>query len=92
MVGGIQSLPAQGNRLREQRLQEQVYVLCKIIHFMQKMILPRNNIKIGLATPRFAGSLDLSSYSSFFSSLYKSTGPKCQYLVLSVDSFLYSCE
>ena len=31
---------------------------------MQKMILPRNNIKIGLATPRFAGSLDLSSYLS----------------------------
>ena len=28
---------------------------------MQKKILPRNNIKIGLATPRFAGSLDLSS-------------------------------
>ncbi len=52
VVGGIQSLPAQGNRLREQRLQEQVYVLCKIIHFMQKKILPRNNIKIGLATPR----------------------------------------
>ena len=59
---------------------------------MQKKILPRNNIKTGLATPRFMGSLDLSSYSSFFSSLYKSTGPKCQYLVLSVDSFSYSCE
>ena len=29
-------------------------------------------------------------YSSFFSSSYKSTGPRCQYLVLSVDSFLYS--
>ena len=28
---------------------------------MQKKILPRNNIKIGLATPRFTGSLDLSS-------------------------------
>ena len=27
---------------------------------MQKKILPRNNIKIGLATPRFTGSLDLS--------------------------------
>lgn len=31
---------------------------------MQKKILPRNNIKIGLATPRFSGSLDLSSYLS----------------------------
>ena len=28
---------------------------------MQKKILPKNNIKIGLATPRFTGSLDLSS-------------------------------
>ena len=74
MVGGIQSLPAQGNRLREQRLQEQVYVLCKITHFMQKKILPRNNIKTGLATPRFMGSLDLSSYSSFFSSFWHPCG------------------
>lgn len=31
---------------------------------MQKKILPRNNIKIGLATPRFAGLLDLSYYLS----------------------------
>ena len=33
-----------------------------------------------------------ANYSSVFSSLYKSTGPKCQYLVLSVDNFLYSFE
>ena len=32
------------------------------------------------------------SYNSVFSSLYKSTGPRCQYLVLSVESFLYSFE
>lgn len=28
------------------------------------------------------------NYNSIFNSSYKSTGPKCQYLVLSVDSFL----
>ena len=28
-------------------------------------------------------------HNSAFSSLYKSTGPKCQYMVLAVDSFLY---
>ena len=32
-----------------------------VTRFMQKKILPRNNIKTGLATPRFTGSLDLSS-------------------------------
>lgn len=31
-------------------------------------------------------------YSSAFNSLYKSTGPKCQYFVLSVDNFLYNSE
>lgn len=31
---------------------------------MQKKILPRNNIKIGLATPHFTESLDLFSYLS----------------------------
>ena len=49
IAGKNDAIPAQGNRLREQRLQEQVYVLCKITHFMQKKILPRNNIKIGLS-------------------------------------------
>ena len=39
----------------------------------------------------FGGEADmeicLNSYSSVVNSLYKSTGPKCQYLVLSVDNF-----
>ena len=32
------------------------------------------------------------NYNSCFNSSYKSTGPKCQYLVLSEDSFLYNFE
>lgn len=41
---------------------------------MQKMILPRNNIKIGLATPRFAGSLDPSYYISRTRLLFQRSG------------------
>ncbi len=32
-------------------------------------------------------TFNLLFYNSVFSSSYKSTGPRCQYLVLSVDSF-----
>ena len=52
-------------------------------------------LKASPVKPFFSNTLSKRlprTYSSFFSSLYKSTGPKCQYLVLSVDSFLYNCE
>ena len=42
--------------------------------FYAKEDFAENNIKIGLATPRFTGSLDLSSYSSSFSSFWHLCG------------------
>ena len=53
-------------------------------------LLIKSNDQTNSSSPTMSTSVVF--YSSVFNSLYKSTGPKCQYFVLSVDNFLYSSE
>lgn len=52
-------------------------------------LLIKSNDQTNSSSPTMSTSV---FYSSAFNSLYKSTGPKCQYFVLSVDNFLYNSE
>ena len=58
--------------------------------FFHILLMQRYNLNsiILQESDNFKGTI-LPFYNSAFSSLYKSTGPKCQYMVLAVDSFLY---